>query len=142
MSKNSTAIDLIEAAILADQNNKNDFDRANAVINTCYCLGAITDQEKHDYKKQIFELQCKKHKEEIDKNYNQSKLNIIQQWISVKDKLPEIDTPVAILTDHIYMLPDVAYRSKTLTGNPWCSRYTLRVDNIIYWMPLPKPPKE
>lgn len=64
------------------------------------------------------------------------------EWISVKDRLPELGIPVAILLDGNYMLPDIAYRSSKIRGNPWCSRYAVRVDSVTHWMPLPEPPKE
>ena len=59
----------------------------------------------------------------------------VQQWISVKDRLPE-KTSLCIASK--YNVPFLAW----WTGNDWRFANTANiVDGITHWMPLPQPPK-
>lgn len=86
-----------------------------------------------------YEFEGKTIREWIDilKYYQSSK------WISVDDRLPDIDTEVLICTDKgLYY--DVAQYSGgkkfwTLERNPDC---WVTVSGVTHWMPLPEPPKE
>lgn len=66
----------------------------------------------------------------------------ISQWISVKESLPEQETPVLGITSGKTIVT-ITY-TKTEIGSfqfrtifDYC-----RVPNITHWMPLPKPPEE
>lgn len=64
------------------------------------------------------------------------------KWISVKERLPEIDAEVLIYTDE--GLYDVAQYSGgerfwTLERNPDC---WVTASGVTHWMPLPEPMKE
>lgn len=64
------------------------------------------------------------------------------KWISVKDRLPDIDAEVLIRTDE--SLYDVAQytgadRFWTLERNPSC---WVTAIGVTHWMQLPEPPKE
>ena len=77
-------------------------------------------------------------------------------WISVKDRLPEIDEDVLILYESkvlrkigyaITFLKDSFYFGSTLIpyqtpqwNEPW--QYFRENNSITHWMPLPEPPKE
>jgi hypothetical protein len=66
-----------------------------------------------------------------------------QQWISVKDRLPESISDVLILTtekeSHVGY-----YRSSDNDWNMYnrCCSFHMQLHNVTYWMPLPAPPKE
>lgn len=71
------------------------------------------------------------------------------KWINVKDRKPEKDQIVLCLLENrdMYVLKycicyDRIYRFLPLT--PYDDHYcTLEeLENVIYWMPLPEPPKE
>ena len=57
------------------------------------------------------------------------------EWISVKDRLPEDEKSVLVITKN---------------GKPWVAHYDLKwrgwrtsgSTTITHWMPLPEPPKE
>lgn len=63
-------------------------------------------------------------------------------WISVEERLPDIDAEVLIYTDE--GLYDVAQYSGgerfwTLERNPVC---WVTASGVTHWLPLPEPPKE
>ena len=62
----------------------------------------------------------------------------VQEWISVKDVLPQVETPVIVYGGNgisIDWLKD--YGEQGLRwGNLCCGSY-----NAKYWQPLPQPPK-
>jgi len=62
------------------------------------------------------------------------------EWISIKDRLPDIDKRVLIYLSHGVIKVDERYKSLygKQIGN-W--RYTYPETNITHWMPLPEPPK-
>lgn len=63
------------------------------------------------------------------------------EWFSVKDKLPEKDIPIIIVSDEKAM--------HGIYSSDWrqCNFYTTNfeqyifVDDVTHWMPLPEPPK-
>jgi len=73
-------------------------------------------------------------------------------WISIKDRLPEIDESVLVVRKFLGLkgqVPpstyvEIAYR----TGRNWVAdsdEYKIarnRHTDPLYWMPLPEPPKE
>jgi hypothetical protein len=64
------------------------------------------------------------------------------EWISVKDRLPEEQTPVLCYINSIHY---PAYGFKT--GNNFVIYFidgavVMHLTEIISWMPLPEPPKE
>lgn len=64
------------------------------------------------------------------------------EWISVKDRLPEIRTPVLgwYKGEFSYDYPQMVV---TWGGEYWRIEHVrLNADLITHWMPLPKPPKE
>lgn len=65
-----------------------------------------------------------------------------QQWISVKDRLPEPAENVLIFTDYHGGCVDIG--RYVLQGNLpfWARGGTMIKDNVTHWMPLPEPPKE
>ena len=64
----------------------------------------------------------------------------VQEWISVKDRLPEIDTQVLCFTGSSVQLAMYEGNDKWFTNY---HSYTLEGKNLFtHWMPLPEPPKE
>jgi len=58
------------------------------------------------------------------------------EWISIKDKLPEINEEVLVM-DRDFM--DFAYYN---SEGQWIDREFIDLDDVTHWMPLPEPPKE
>lgn len=66
----------------------------------------------------------------------------IPRWISVEERLPDIDAEVLICTDEgLYDVTQYSggERFWTLERNPDCWVTAL---GVTHWMPLPEPPKE
>lgn len=63
----------------------------------------------------------------------------VQEWISVKDRLPEFC--VAVLAYAKYYV-SVRYEPTVVrwTGDYWCDATGIRMQ-VTYWMPMPQPPK-
>ena len=59
----------------------------------------------------------------------------VQEWISVKDKLPEKDEVVIICTDKNFVY------AGDLMGDVWFLDNDSWTETVTHWMPLPKPPK-
>ena len=59
----------------------------------------------------------------------------VQEWISVKDKLPEKDEVVIICTDKNFVY------AGDLMGDIWFLDNDSWTETVTHWMPLPKPPK-
>ena len=64
----------------------------------------------------------------------------VQEWISVKDRLPEPWEQVLIYSRHDFC------ESAFYIGVPgkWCSTWNhemLDADSVTYWMSMPQPPK-
>ena len=70
----------------------------------------------------------------------------VQEWISVKDKLPENDGQYLILTTQ-YFTPDHIDEIDHIDGieiSGYCKRYGFLSENGIhakYWRDIPQPPK-
>ncbi len=66
------------------------------------------------------------------------------QWISVKDRLPEINVDVLIIYGRLpfYHLAFLTHNGdiQFFWGNYSNIEYSL--DDVTHWMPLPKPPEE
>lgn len=85
-----------------------------------------------------YEFEGKTLREWIDilKDYQSSK------WISVEERLPDIDTEVLIYTNEgLYNAAQYSggERFWTLERNPDCWVTAL---GVTHWMPMPEPPKE
>ena len=61
--------------------------------------------------------------------------DIIQEWISVKDRLPEKDEIVIICTDENFIY------AGELIGDTWFLDNDSWTATVTHWMPLPRPPK-
>lgn len=57
----------------------------------------------------------------------------VQEWISVGERLPELDVPV-LATDG----KDIG-RGRLLKHRLWIAPFC---DGVTHWMPMPEPPKE
>ena len=58
----------------------------------------------------------------------------VQEWISVKDRLPDADGDYLVWNDY----------HKAIVGHYWSKgRYFIsKAVTVTHWMPLPEPPKE
>lgn len=73
------------------------------------------------------------------------------EWISVKERLPELDTEVLVYKGTLFKSEHHADHSQEVmrfakfkvidSGRLFLDRNSYSY-NIKYWMPLPKPPKE
>ena len=59
----------------------------------------------------------------------------VQEWISVKDRLPEKDEIVIICTDENFIY------AGELIGDTWFLDNDSWTATVTHWMPLPLPPK-
>ena len=68
-----------------------------------------------------------------------------QQWISVKDRLPDQTYPaqkVLFITKTGGLFIGCYYKATAYDQfNGWYSM-CVRIDNVTHWMPLPEPPEE
>ena len=65
----------------------------------------------------------------------------MSKWISVKDRLPEKEKEILIVSDNevkIGIWSNDCFGEKFFTTN--FEQY-LNADNVTHWMPLPEPPK-
>ena len=60
---------------------------------------------------------------------------IVNDWISVKDRMPEENVPVLVWDSQGFAFIDIHESGKWRIGTP---HYAV----ITHWMPLPEPPKE
>ena len=63
----------------------------------------------------------------------------MNEWISVKDRLPEDNEVVVIVDENGYF--DVGYMAIWGGQVQWCS-HLLYDPKVTHWMPIPEPPKE
>ena len=61
----------------------------------------------------------------------------VQEWISVKDRLPKPNVPVLVTRD--YGWGCVVDRDVLSKNGEWC--YLERNCEVTHWMPMPEPPK-
>ena len=59
----------------------------------------------------------------------------VQEWISVKDRLPDDDEIVIICTDENFIY------AGELIGDTWFLDNDSWTATVTHWMPLPQPPK-
>ena len=59
----------------------------------------------------------------------------VQEWISVKDRLPEHDEIVIICTDKNFIY------AGELVGDTWFLDNDSWTETVTHWMPPPQPPK-
>ena len=59
----------------------------------------------------------------------------VQEWIPVKDRLPEKDEIVIICTDENFIY------AGELVGDTWFLDNDSWTATVTHWMPLPQPPK-
>ena len=59
----------------------------------------------------------------------------VQEWISVKDRLPEYDEIVTICTEKGFVY------AGELIGDTWFLDNDSWTANVTHWMPMPQPPK-
>lgn len=70
------------------------------------------------------------------------------QWISVKERLPEIVEPRSISDDVLWITRygemEVSCLERVRSGLrvDWGDAGLLKLDQFTHWMPLPEPPKE
>ena len=104
-----------------------------------------------EYQK-LFESLCAMNDEDLqslwDKNEIRKKLQSFQnrissasseKWISVNDRLPEINTLVLVFRDGCYSLSEI-YMYDMVEGTPMWS-YTGLGGEPSHWMPLPQHPR-
>lgn len=68
----------------------------------------------------------------------------MSEWISVKDRLPEMDIPVLAFIGTYYQGKggfDIAIRWSERNGEWWTIKAWDLRDDVTYWMPLPDPPE-
>ena len=65
----------------------------------------------------------------------------VQEWISVKDRLPEADKYVLVITDSGSVKTARCNFYKNGTEVCWATNDGLGERAITHWMPLPQPPK-
>ena len=65
------------------------------------------------------------------------------EWISVKDKLPEHNTPVIILVQMLGVITcRLAHRpSNAGDASVWRTEIGMFLDEATHWIPMPQPPK-
>jgi hypothetical protein len=63
------------------------------------------------------------------------------QWISVKDRLPEVDE-VYIGSDGTYVFPIYYLAKSTFRNGSLWSWEGESYPEVTHWMPLPEPPKD
>ena len=66
-----------------------------------------------------------------------------QQWISVKERLPELNVDVLIYVN--FTVHSVTFKHCSVAlfdGTCWDDDGWYSRNSVTYWMPLPKPPEE
>ena len=66
----------------------------------------------------------------------------VQEWVSVKDRLPEAGGYVVCIAKRnpfSRFMPMVARIEKNGWANPMAEQY---ISEVTHWMPIPQPPKE
>ena len=67
------------------------------------------------------------------------------EWISVKDRLPELDEPVLVFSKGDYKLSALCKEIPTFEETFKAFDYWEDIDelhHVTHWMPLPEPPKD
>ena len=69
----------------------------------------------------------------------------VNRWISVEDRLPEKDGYYLVITQGIHnSVIDIAgfWRCAEWVQKEFRENYWNKYDKVLYWQPLPEPPKE
>lgn len=69
----------------------------------------------------------------------QAKAQAVQEWISVKDSLPNRQVNVLVASKHNFVC--IASLTNNHKNNKFYDGDSLAINSITHWMPLPKPPK-
>ena len=64
------------------------------------------------------------------------------EWISVKDRLPEPYTEVAVIYHETSDIDSYAIACCNVFNNWICDLLSFHLPNVTHWMPLPAPPKD
>lgn len=107
--------------------NDKDLDKYLALIGTFFAC-ELRDKQDDAFANETYRLFCavREHIYTLMKN---------NEWISVKDRLPEEDVPVLVWELQGFAYVDVYKDGVWEVGTPNLAKFT-------HWMPLPKPPKE
>lgn len=62
----------------------------------------------------------------------------MSKWISVKDRLPDLDVEVLIFNGEIYK----GFRTDMYGPWIWTHYDYMPTHDVTHWIPLPEPPKE
>ena len=84
---------------------------------------------------------CERHKKEVIADNMIANGVTVQEWISVKDRLPEAGGYLACIAKRnpfSRFIPMVARIEKNGWVNPITEQY---ISEVTHWMSLPKPPK-
>lgn len=65
----------------------------------------------------------------------------MNEWISVKDRLPKKYVPVIVARIYEKDKP-LKVEAGMFTENGWWKVYGTNVKRVSYWMPMPEPPEE
>lgn len=70
-----------------------------------------------------------------------------QEWISVNDRLPEMYKRVLVFSEHhghktIYIMKRIPHDHAAPDNGKWHWSNVVNDNEITYWMPLPKMPKQ
>jgi len=68
----------------------------------------------------------------------------MSEWISVTDRLPELDVPVLLWVKSYYQGKggaEIAMRWAERNGEWWTMKAWKLRDGFTHWMPLPDPPE-
>ena len=100
---------------------------------------------------------CERHKKEVIADHLITHGVTVQEWISVKDRLPEKDGGYLVVINYFGNHQSVNVRSFAKVGetvheydlagekNVWYSYDSeygyVSTDSVTHWMPLPEPPK-
>jgi hypothetical protein len=83
---------------------------------------------------------------QLDKAYKQGCIDAAPQWISVKDRLPEINNR---MSEDVLMLDEygqMSVKSFEIVNNEivvdWGEAGTRPLSDFTHWMPLAQPPEE
>lgn len=73
--------------------------------------------------------------DEAEKRTDKERPEVLNDWVSVKDRLPEHLEPVTA-----YSVKGGVFHAWTVDGSRW-RNHLYYIDNVTHWQPLPSPPK-
>ena len=80
----------------------------------------------------------------ITVSYEEPTVEVVQEWISVKDRLPDMNEEVfAVYKNSLFENGPKFTKVLHRESKHWVGRngYRYLYENITHWMPLPQPPK-